>query len=306
MINQLKRYAIVILAMIFWSFSFIWFKEANETLRPMTIVFLRLVIATAIIGCYMLITKRFAKIKKEDRKLFFLLAFCEPFLYFLGESHGLTLVSATVGSVIIAIIPVVISLAAWIFLKEKLSTVNYAGIILSFFGIVVFVMNNDGELIYNAKGMALMFTAALSAVGYGIFLGKLVPLYDSLTIIFMQSLLGVLFFLPVFLVTELKYVVANPFSGHDLLPVAKLSVFASIGAFALFTISVREIGVTRSNVFTNFIPIFTSIFSFFILGEQLTARNMIGIIIVICGLLLTQLKNGKKKIDKKENSVAGS
>ena len=67
MAKQFKIYIIVLLAMVF-AFSFIWFKEANH-LRPMTIVFSRLVLATVLIVVYLFITKQFQN-KKGDFKLF--------------------------------------------------------------------------------------------------------------------------------------------------------------------------------------------------------------------------------------------
>ena len=104
--NKFRTYGAVVLSMIFWSFSFIWFKIANEFFKPITIVFIRLLIATTLLTAYLIITKKFMKIRKEDRRLFVMLAMFEPFFYFLGESFGLTYVSSTVGSVVISTIPV--------------------------------------------------------------------------------------------------------------------------------------------------------------------------------------------------------
>jgi len=110
--TKLRIYAAIILAMIFWALSFIWFKIANESFRPITIVFFRLVIAVVILFLYLSATGSIGKIRKGDRKLFILLSVFEPFLYFIGESYGLTYVSATVGSVIISTIPVFVTIGA--------------------------------------------------------------------------------------------------------------------------------------------------------------------------------------------------
>ena len=86
--------------MIFWGFSFIWFKVANKTFSPITIIFIRLLFSVILLTTYLIATKRYIKIRKEDRKLFLMLATFEPFFYFLGESFGLTYVSATFCSVL--------------------------------------------------------------------------------------------------------------------------------------------------------------------------------------------------------------
>ena len=159
--------------MIFWSFSFIWFKEANETFRPIAIVFVRLVFAVILLSTYLFLTKNFVRIKKEDRKLFLLLATFEPFAYFLAESHGLTYVSATVGSVIISTIPVFTTLGAWIIFRERLKVINYAGVFLSFIGVLIFILNRNGSLSFNVKGLVLMLCAVITAVGYNLTLNKI-------------------------------------------------------------------------------------------------------------------------------------
>jgi drug/metabolite transporter (DMT)-like permease len=285
------------MAMIFWSFSFIWFKQANETFRPITIVFIRLVLAVIILTAYLFLTGKFMKIKKDDRKLFFLLALLEPFLYFLGESHGLTYVSATVGSVLISTIPVIAALGAWLIFGERLKMINYAGIIVSFLGIVVFILNRDGSLSFNLKGLLLLNLAVLSAVGYNLTLSRLVGSYSPVSIVFVQNIIGAILFLPVFLIFDIQHLTDSPFVWKSFIPILELSLFASCGAFILFAWSVRNMGITKANVFTNFIPIFTAVFSVLIFGEKLTFQNIIGMMIVIAGLFMSQLKGHRTDID---------
>jgi len=295
--NKFRTYGAVILSMIFWSFSFIWFKVANVYYRPITIVFIRLFISVIILTSYLFLSKKFMKIRKEDRRLFFMLAMFEPFLYFLGESFGLTYVSSTVGSVIISTIPVVATIGVWLFFKEKLKIINYIGIILSFSGILVFIFNKDGSLSYNIKGIVLLCFAVFSAVGYNLTLSKLVDHYSPVYIVNVQNILGALFFLPVFLISDLKSFINAPHSFISFKPILELSVFASCGAFILFAYSVKNMGISKANVFSNCIPIFTALFSFLLMGERLTFQNITGIIIVIAGLFLSQIHVNKKNID---------
>ena len=53
-------------------------------------------------------------------------------------------------------------------------------------------------------------------------------------------------------------------------------------------------GITKANVFTNSIPLFTALFSFMLLGEKLTLQNITGMVIVIAGILMSQM-NGRKQ-----------
>ena len=220
-----------------------------------------------------------------------MLALFEPFLYFLGESFGLTYVSSTVAAVIISTIPVVATIGAWLFFRERLKGINYAGIILSFLGIIVFILNKDGSLSFNIKGLALLSFAVFSAVGYNLTLSKLVSHYN------VQNVLGALFFLPLFMIFDLKIFISAPHSLLSFKPIIELSVFASCTAFILFAYSVRNMGISKANVFSNCIPIFTALFSFILLGEKLTFQNITGMTIVVAGLFLSQIHGNKQSID---------
>jgi drug/metabolite transporter (DMT)-like permease len=226
-----------------------------------------------------------------------MMATFEPFMYFLGESFGLTYVSATVGSVLISTIPVVATIGAWIFFKERLKVINYAGIIISFLGIIVFVLNKDGALTFNIKGLSLLMLAVFSASGYNLTLSRLLGKYEPVFIVNLQNAIGAILFLPVFLIFDFKHFIETPFTLSSLTPIIELSVFASCGAFILFAYSVRNMGITRANVFTNFIPIFTAFFSFLILGDKLTVHNIFGMVIVIAGLIMSQMNGRPRKSD---------
>lgn len=284
--------------MIFWAFSFIWFKLANRTFQPVTIVFLRLLISVIILSAYLFIARGFEKIRKEDLKLFLVLALFEPFLYFIGESYGLTYVSATVCSVLISTIPVFAIVGAWLIFREKLGMINYAGIILSFIGVLVFLLNRDGGISYNLKGLGLLMFAVLSAVGYNLTLSRLVGKYSPVYIVHIQNLVGAVLFLPLFIVSDFEVFINSRYTPSMFLPVIALAAFASCAAFILFAFSVSKIGILKANVFTNFIPLFTALFSFILLGEKLTFQNLIGMIIVIAGILMSQINGRTKSTDE--------
>jgi drug/metabolite transporter (DMT)-like permease len=287
--------------MIFWAFSFIWFKIANKTFQPITIVFLRLLISVILLTSYLLLTKGFMKIRKEDLKLFLILALFEPFLYFLGESFGLTYVSATVCSVLISIIPVFATIGAWLFFREKLKIINYAGIVISFTGVLVFLLNKDGAISYNLKGLALLLFAVLSAVGYNLVLSRLVRKYTPGYIVNVQNVIGAILFLPLFMIFDFNAFIHHSYTFSVFLPVVALAAFASCCAFILFAYSVSKIGILKANVFTNFIPLFTALFSFILMGDRLTLQNILGMIVVIVGVLLAQLNS---RINSVEEALA--
>ena len=67
-----------------------------------------------------------------------------------------------------------------------------------------------------------------------------------------------------------------------------LTVFASVIAFVLFAGVVRKIGITKSQVFTNLIPVFTALFSWILFEEMMNRLQWFGVFIVILGVFVSQ------------------
>ena len=76
-------YGAALLSMIFWSFSFVWVKVVYEAYGPLTTVLFRLLISSGLLLLFTVASHKLQKIQPGDLKLFVLLAFFEPFLYFM-------------------------------------------------------------------------------------------------------------------------------------------------------------------------------------------------------------------------------
>lgn len=288
-------------AAFFWSFSFVWFKIAFMAYNPLTVVIFRLVISAVLITIIATILKQLQKPTRKDLLLFILMAFFEPFIYFLGESYGLKYISPTVAAVIIATIPLFSPLAAWYFHKEEIKWMNVAGLLFSFVGVGFVVLNGSLKLDASPLGVGLEFMAAFSAIAYTIVLKNLAPRYNTLTIIAYQNIIGTVFFLPIWLIVDFNTFTQTPYHPQAFRAIILLAVFSSTLAFIFFTQSVRQIGITRSNIFINLIPVFVAIFSFLMLNEQFGLQKAVGIMIVVAGLFLAQIK--RKPANKKRKTV---
>ena len=291
--NKVFVYVAVVFAMVFWSFSFVWVKEVYVAYGPLTTVFFRLIIASLLMFFYGWLSKNLLKVERQDYLTFLLLAFFEPFLYFMGESFGLLYVSSTMGAIIISTIPLFSPIAASHYHNEKLSIRNFIGIILSFIGVGIVVFDDSLNFIASPLGIALEFLAVFSAIAYTVILKNLSNKYNATTIITYQNFIGIFFFLPLWLIFESKTLLTTPFNLHAFIAIVKLAVFASCLAFILYTYSLKNLGMNNANIFINIIPVLTAIFAWYILDEPLTFRKIVGIAVVICGLFIAQIKMKK-------------
>ena len=280
-------------AMFLWGISYIWMKQLFDYLEPASILFFRLVVSSVFLYFVLRLMGKLERIKKEHYALFLLSALLNPFLYFMGESHGLQLVSPTISAVIIATIPVFTPVFARFFLKEHLSKLNIAGLIISFAGVLRMLVMKDFSLSADPFGVLYLFGAVASAIVYGIILKKLTLLYNALTIVWIQNFIGLFYFIPVILYKETDTLLYMPFSSQVILPILLLGVFSSSLAFVFFTRSVRSLGIARTNIYTNMIPVFTVMFSYFLLGELQNGQQFFGMMLVISGVIISQTKKRK-------------
>lgn len=275
--------------MLFWGMSFIWTRLALHDFDPISVIFFRLVLSSLILLLFIKLSGKAEKIKKEDRRWFLLLALAEPFFYFLGENFGLKYVSPAITSAIIATIPLIASIVAFLFLREKVGKFTVIGILISFFGIIYMLVNKDLSLNASPLGIALIFLAVFSAVGYTFFIRKLANKYRALTILTWQNIIGAVYFLPIFLIFDLRNILQGGYTTGGALAIVQLAIFASSLAFLLFIIVVAKLGMVKANIFTNLIPVFTAVFAYFLIGELITVQKVVGIILVITGIIISQI-----------------
>jgi len=286
--KNINVHIIALISIFFWGISYIWSKQVFEVYSPLTTIFLRLLISFISLFIFIYLTKQIEKIRKEDRLLFLVSSMFNPFLYFIGENFGLKLVPASLSAIIVATIPLFAPFAAYFYFKERLKPLNLAGLILSFIGLLLILITKNFEFQANPKGVDLLFLAVFSAVFYVVFLKKLTARYKPLTIITWQNLIGTLYFLPFFLFFDFKTFISIKPDTSVILSLFMLGIFASSLAFVLFTITVKRLGVIKSSLYTNLIPVFTAIFSYYFLGEVFSVQKLAGMAIVIAGVILSE------------------
>ena len=286
-------YSALVFAMFLWGLTFVLFKVAYESYQPLTIIFLRLVISVLFLFIFALLLNKLQPVKRKDYKYIIILSLFEPFLYFLGESFGLTYVSPTMGAVIISTIPLIVPIAAYFMYREKLSVLNWIGLTISFSGVLTVILSSDSNVNIRLKGALLMFLAVFSAVGYSLTVKKLAHRYNGFTITAYQNSLGILWFLPLFLIFDLNSFIHTIPSRSSLYALLYLAIFGSSITFVIFTAAVKEIGTSKANIFTNLIPVFAALFSYIILKEPMPGLKILGITLVLAGLLMSQIKSVK-------------
>jgi drug/metabolite transporter (DMT)-like permease len=235
------------------------------------------------------------RIEKTDLPKFFLLALFEPFLYFIGENFSMHFVDASFAAIMIALLPIVNPIALHIFNKDKIGWNLLFGAVISVIGIMIMSTNPEGEIKISWQGTLLLLLAVFAGSGYSVILSRLINKYNPITITTTQNIVGILYFLPCLLIFDLDKISSVVWTKDAILSLVFLAIFCSAGAFMLYSYSAKLLSVIKVSIFTNAIPVVTIIVAI-ILGQELFSfLKVLGILIVVSGLLLSQFGFKKRR-----------
>jgi drug/metabolite transporter (DMT)-like permease len=75
-----------------------------------------------------------------------------------------------------------------------------------------------------------------------------------------------------------------------------LGVVASSFAYALYAYVVKHLGISKANIYSNLIPVFAALAAFLFLGETFTTLKIIGMVVIIFGVTLSEIERKKWKL----------
>ena len=135
-------YLFTTLAIVLWGFSFVWTNDIlQRDVAPFTFLFIRLFLAGTILYAGSKFAGKLEKIERKDYIWVILMAFFEPFIYFIGETYGIKATnSAVISAVIIATIPVFTLFAERILYKVPLTGFKIFGTAITIPGIIMVIM----------------------------------------------------------------------------------------------------------------------------------------------------------------------
>ena len=295
-----KSYLLIIISVILWGFSFIGTDILIQAaIPPSVFLLLRINLAGWLLYAFGKLTKQIQPIDRKDLKWLWLLSFCEPFAYFLAETYGLMATeSPTLTALIIATIPLFSLLVGRIFLRERLSRWNIAGILLTLPGAALMIFNDQGLSAKNGWGILILLIAVIASISYASLVKTLSDRYNSITLTTYQFIFGGLLFIPLLKTVDWSYFqVHNLLQTEPIIAILALAILCSCCAFAFYVEAVKHIGMTRTVVFTALIPAVSAAASFAFGLETFSWQQIFGIAVVIFGVILSQWSSKRAQSD---------
>ena len=315
MTKQHKALAGIMACVFFWGFSFISTKIALVFFPPMILAALRFGLAVIFLWFLKKKSAPGEKIQKTDILLLAGAGLFGATMYFSFENKGLTLIPASEASIITAAIPILTLIAERA--EEKLLSLRRrkqnnaegnagrayliykiivpgTGAVISLTGVML-VAGVSLAISGAATGYLYMVGACFSWVIYCFLTRPLFARHSRIFIVFWQSFIGFLGFLP-----SAFY---EAFCGNQIVwqmpgigtwcHILFLGICCSALGYSFYARALEALGPGTASLFLNFVPVISVLGGYFVLGERLRPLQIFGGVLVLAGVYLAMTAAGK-------------
>jgi Permeases of the drug/metabolite transporter (DMT) superfamily len=217
-------------------------------------------------------------------------------LYFLTENSSMNYTTTTNTSLIVSLSPLVATFLISLFYQsQRLNRVQTAGTLMAALGVVVVVLNGHFVLHLSPLGDSLAFGAALCWGMYSLLMIPANQRYDTLFITRKVFFYGLLTIIPYFLLKPEETSIFTTsileiLNSSLLLNLLFLGCVASMLCFLAWNWVLKQLGAVIATNYVYFNPVTTILFAWAILSEQITLYFLIGTILILVGMYLSDRK----------------
>ncbi|TPL70074.1 DMT family transporter [Mesorhizobium sp. B2-4-1] len=295
-------YMFLLLTTLLWGGNSVAGKLAVDHVSPMTLVFLRWVLAVAI-----LLPIGWNALKRDwpvVRRHWFVLAALGASGFTLFNTIFYTALNYTTAinvSIEQAAMPILIIVANFIFFRVRVNWAQIAGVVLTIFGVILTACHGDPRRLLTLElnfGDAIMLVAVILYSGYSVGL-RLKPAMQWQSLMLAMSLAA--------LITSLPFFLWEIVAGKVIVPDARgwaVIVYTAIGASVvsqIFYIRGNElIGANRAGLFINLVPIFGTLLSVLIVGETFQLYQALALVLVLGGIALAEYSGRKAAMPRRQ------
>lgn len=292
----------LLLTAIIWGSNYSVIKFVLQEVPPRAFNGLRLLIASAVFLLVIFRTQRREHLRRltpRDWAVIVLLGVIGQFLYQILFIAGLERTSVMNASIIIATTPAAVSLASAAVGHERLPLVHWLGTALSFCGVALIVRGGAAAGVSSPLGDLMMLACVLCWTVYTVAGRPLLARFPPLVVTGLSMTIGTLIFLP-FARADLA---RTPWADVRLVAwtcVVFSSLLALNFAYTAWYLGVRQLGSSRTSIYSNVVPVAALLVAMVWLGERLAGMRLAGAGLVAAGVLLTRWRHPPRPIEGKD------
>ncbi|MBM4953540.1 DMT family transporter [Vibrio parahaemolyticus] len=287
-------YLLPFFTVMIWGGNSIVNKMAASTIEPSAMSFYRWFVAMVLLTpfCLPAVIKQRHVIRPYLTKLAFLALLGMVLNQSLGYYAGLTTTASNM-ALITSLVPLISVFLSVPLLGKSVSMLSIIGGVISLGGLAFMLGHGDVTYFLHqdmTQGDSLMLLAALVYAAYCVLLKRWKMPFNSLTLVYMQGFFSVIMLTPLWLSSE------QLLPSQEALPlIAYAGIAASIFAPLMWVKAIDLIGADSSAMFMNLMPVVSVALASTLLGEEIHVYHIIGGLMVISGVILSQIKVRKKQ-----------
>lgn len=208
--------------------------------------------------------------------------------FYITQVEAVKYTLTTNVSIMIAASPIMTAILAYFIFKERFSKQMIFGSVMAFAGAILVVFNGNFQLDIHPAGNLLSIGAALSWALYSILLRILVEKYTvTFTIrkVFFYGMIGLLAYALFYPLNINMDLLSNVVVIGNLI---YLGLISSLVCYIIWSMAINELGPTKTANFMYIMPFATLLFGYFILQESVTLASIMGLLLIIGGVYLTE------------------
>lgn len=230
----------------------------------------------------------------RDEMMFLLCGICGGSVYFIAENTAVIYTLVSNVALITSLSPILtILISKLVFRSERLSRGFMFGSLLALVGVGCVIFNSSVEVNVNPFGDMLAFLAAICWAVYTLILRPLNATYSVWYISRKTFFYGVVTALPFLIMEPTTTPLSTLIRPEVIFNLGFLGLVASFLAYVLWSMTVKRLGSVKSGNYLYFSPIVTLVMSALVLGEAITVVGVIGCILILGGVILSE-KLGRK------------
>ena len=300
--SHLIPHIVAFLTVAVWGSTFVFTKLLLQAgLSPVQIFTLRFIIAYVLLLAYSMSRQhQWLCSSWKDELLMVALGITGGSLYFLTENAAMLYTTATNTSLIVCSCPLFAMLLFAIVYRqsEHITKVQAFGSVIACLGMAVVVLNGHFVLHLSPLGDILAFGACLCWAVYSLLMKKALEEYSTLFITRKVFFYGIITIIPYYILRPEEASIFNlsifqSFNFTILLNLLFLAVVASLLCFLTWNWVISKLGAVVATNWVYFNPITTILFAWWLLHEQITIWFLLGTILILAGMYLSDRKKKK-------------
>ncbi len=300
-------YISMVISAFFWAGAFIAGKMATIVFEPFTLTFWRFLFALPLIFLLLKIKEPNGMIPNKEQVLPLIIlgvvgTLGYHFFFFLALTHTTAINSSLIG----AANPMVTTVLAVLFFKEKISIIRLIGVVVSLFGVFSVITGLDFQLVADLGfniGDIYMALGVVCFSSYALLSRRFMNDYQisPLTTTAYTFLVCTVSSLVLGLILESPLESLPMATTEVWLEVLYMAIFASVVGYYLQLNAIHKIGAPQTMMFINLVPVYTIVLASAILGETISILKLLSAILIICGVYLAS--RPEKKLSYQSQKV---